>query len=99
MATTPISGSNIPLELPKTSGAEVSAASDGFGKLLRSTIAEVNKADHDGDSAIKKLHTGQTKNLHEVMIATEEADIAIRMLVQMRNKALEAYNEIMRLQI
>ncbi len=99
MATTPITGSNIPLILPKTSGAEVAQASQGFGQLLSSTIAEVNKADHNGDMAIKKLHTGEAKNLHEVMIATEEADIAIRMLVQMRNKALEAYNEIMKMQI
>ncbi len=99
MATIPISSGNIPLDLPKTSGAEVAEASQGFGNLLRSTIAEVNKAEHNGDSAIQKLHTGEAKNLHEVMIATEEADIAVRMLVQMRNKALEAYKEIMRLQV
>ncbi len=99
MATLPITGSSLPLELPKTSGAEVAEASKGFGDLLNSTISKVNATDLKGDEAIQKLHTGQAKNLHEVMIAAEEADIAIRMLVQMRNKALEAYNEIMRLQV
>jgi len=99
MDSTPIIGTSLPLTLPKTSGQEVSAAKEGFGAVLNSTVQQVNQKEHAGDLAIQKLHTGETKNLHEVMIAVEEADISVRMLVQMRNKALEAYNEIMRLQI
>ncbi len=49
--------------------------------------------------ATKNLQSGDAKHLHEVMIAVEEADISLRMLVQMRNKALTAYEEIMRMQI
>lgn len=99
MDSIPIISSNIPLTLPKTSGAEVSEATSNFGDILSSTINQVNQADINGEIAIKKFNTGEVQNLHEVMIAADEADIAIRMLVQMRNKALEAYNEIMRLQI
>jgi flagellar hook-basal body complex protein FliE len=99
MDSLPIINSGIPLTLPKTSGAEVSQATKNFEDILSSTINQVNQADLNGEMAIKKLNTGEAENLHEVMIAAEEADIAIRMLVQMRNKALEAYNEIMRLQI
>jgi flagellar hook-basal body complex protein FliE len=99
METTPIIIGNLPLVLPKTDAAEISQAGESFSELLGKTIDQVNQADLKGDMAIQKLHTGQAKNLHEVMLATEEAGIAIHMLVQMRNKALEAYNEIMRLQV
>jgi len=99
METTPLIIGKLPLSLPKTSGTEVSKAGDAFGKMLSSTIAQVSQADIQGNKAIEKLHTGEAKNLHEVMIAVEEADISIRMLVQMRNKALEAYNQIMQMQV
>lgn len=99
METTPLVIGKLPLSLPKTSGAEISQAGEAFSKMLSSTIAQVNQADNQGNQAIEKLHTGEAKNLHEVMLAVEEADLSIRMLVQMRNKALEAYNQIMQMQI
>jgi len=99
METPPIIVGKLPMQIPKTSGPEVSKAGEAFGKMLSSTINQVNQAEMNGNKAIENLHTGKAKNLHEVMIAVEEADLSIRMLVQMRNKALEAYNEIMRLQI
>jgi len=71
----------------------------GFGNILSSTIQSTNSAQKAGDVAIEKLMTGEANHLHEIMIAVEEADISLRMLVQMRNKALSAYEEIMRMQI
>jgi flagellar hook-basal body complex protein FliE len=62
-------------------------------------MSKVNDSQIAGDQAIVKLESGEAKHLHEVMIAVEEADISLRMLVQMRNKALSAYEEIMRMQI
>ncbi|MBM9602968.1 flagellar hook-basal body complex protein FliE [Desulfopila inferna] len=99
MESSIIVGGKLPLALPKTDGIEITQARENFGELLSKTIEQVNQTSLKGDIAIQKLHTGEAENLHEVMIATAEADISIRMLVQMRNKALEAYNEIMRLQI
>lgn len=99
METPIIIGGELPLTLPKTDGVEITRARENFAELLGNTIGQVNKTTLEGDMAIRKLHSGKADNLHEVMIATAEADISIRMLVQMRNKALEAYNEIMRLQI
>jgi len=52
-----------------------------------------------GDQATMDLHAGKVANLHEVMIAVEEADLSLRMLVQFRNKAQAAYDEIMRMQV
>ena len=83
----------------QTDTSDVSQAKEGFGDILSSTLKSVNNSQISGDAAIEKLQTGEAKHLHEVMIAVEEADISLRMLVQMRNKALTAYEEIMRMQI
>lgn len=99
MKTLPIISTPPALHLSKTSAEEISKAGSSFGNILANTIDKVNQTDLQGDLAIENLNTGKAESLHEVMIAVEEADMAIRMLVQMRNKALEAYNEIMRLQI
>lgn len=71
----------------------------GFGDMLSSMLSKVNDSQIAGDQAVQKLESGDANHLHEVMIAAEEADISLRMLVQMRNKALSAYEEIMRMQI
>lgn len=66
---------------------------------MKSTIQQVNQMQNTGEQAIQQLNTGKAESLHEVMIAVEEADISLKMLVQMRNKALQAYEEVMRMQI
>ncbi len=99
MPTPPIISGNIPLELRKPDTSEVSLASKGFSEILNATVTQVNNSESQGNKAIENLNTGEAKNLHEVMIAVEEADISLRMLVQLRNKALEAYEQIMRLQL
>jgi flagellar hook-basal body complex protein FliE len=90
-------GAPLPLRQPDTS--PVSKAVSGFGGILSSALAQVNQNQLNGEAAIQKFESGEAKHLHEVMIAVEEAEISLRMLVQMRNKALAAYEEIMRMQI
>ncbi|MCP3891437.1 MAG: flagellar hook-basal body complex protein FliE [Desulfobulbaceae bacterium] len=89
---------NIAPAQPPTEHA-VTKSSRTFGELFQSMVGEVNESQLDGDQAIQNLQSGKAKHLHEVMIAVEEADVSLRMLVQMRNKALTAYEEIMRMQI
>ncbi len=77
----------------------VSRTKSAFGDILKSTVKNVSDAQISGDQAIEQLQSGEARHLHEVMLAVEEADISLRMLVQFRNKALAAYEEIMRMQI
>ncbi len=77
----------------------VSKSTSGFGDMLSSMLNKVDETQKAGDKAVALLQSGDAKHLHEVMIAVEEADISLRMFVQMRNKALSAYEEIMRMQI
>jgi flagellar hook-basal body complex protein FliE len=99
MTTIPGISSQAPLALSQPDLSASSQAEKSFSDILSSTLDQVTKAQNAGDTAIEKLNTGEAKNMHEVMIAVEEADISLRMLVQFRNKALQAYDDIMKMQI
>jgi flagellar hook-basal body complex protein FliE len=88
-----------PLPLQRANINPVEKAGSDFSKVIQSTISQVMEADSEGENAIQRLQSGQAKNLHEVMISVEKADISLKMLVQFRNKALQAYEEVMRMQI
>ncbi len=70
-----------------------------FGKVLGETLNRVNDLQVQADKAIENFVTGESKGLHEVMIAVEKSNISFQFLNQVRNKALDAYHEIMRMQV
>ena len=70
-----------------------------FGQMLKSTLSEVNHLQHNADDAVQKLATGQNKDIHNTMIAMEKAGVAFQLTMQVRNKMLEAYQEVMRMQV
>ena len=74
-------------------------AGAAFGDILQSLVTAADQQQQQADQAVQTLHGGGEKNLHEAMIAMEQADISLRYLVQVRNKAIEAYQEIMRMQL
>ena len=99
MTTIPGITSQTPLPQAKADLSSTSVAEKSFSDYLNSTIDQVADAQKTGNSAIENLNTGQAQNMHQVMLAVTEADISMRMLVQLRNKALEAYNAVMAMQI
>lgn len=70
-----------------------------FKDFLLNAVDHVNKLQMEAQQTTAKLASGQIDNLHEVMIAVEKADIALQFAVQVRNKIIDAYNEVMRMQI
>ena len=72
------------------------AASPGqkFSQVLRDSIAEVNQMQVEADRAINAVGTGRTDNVAEVMAAWKKSDLAFKTLLQIRNRLLEAYNEV-----
>ena len=89
----------MPQTIKPVETSAVGQATAGFGDMLKTILDKVNETQIAGDQATRNLQSGDAKHLHEVMIAVEEADVSLRMLVQMRNKAITAYEEIMRMQI
>ena len=70
-----------------------------FADTLKDAIGSVNELQVASDKAMQNLAAGKTDNVADVMIATEKADIALRVMVQVRNKIVDAYNEIMKMQV
>ena len=70
-----------------------------FSDMLAKSISDVNSMQLEANKAIEKLATGQTKNIHETMLAVENAEIAFKTMNQIRMKVIDAYKEIMRMQM
>ncbi len=70
-----------------------------FAATLKDAVDSVNTAQRESDLKMQELATGKSQNIHETMLAAEKADIALRLMVQVRNKMIEAYQEMMRMQV
>jgi flagellar hook-basal body complex protein FliE len=72
--------------------------SGSFIEELKSKIGDVNQMQTQADQAMSESSVNGASNIHETMIRLEEADMGMRFLAKVRNKALDAYHEIMRMQ-
>lgn len=82
-------------QLPRANSTTlVNHLGDSFAKILE----EVNALQIKSDAKIEEFATSPDKDLHGTMIAMQKADISMRLLLQVRSKVVNAYNEIMRMQ-
>ena len=77
-------------------GAE---AGKTFSDVLKDSMEKVNTYQNQADTAVKELIAGRNKNIHETMLTVERADTSLKLMMQVRNKILDAYKEIMRMQV
>jgi len=70
-----------------------------FKKMLESEIAEVNQLQQDAKEAVEDLAAGRRDDVEGVIIATQKADTAFRMLLQVRNKVMDAMEEIKQIRV
>ena len=77
----------------------VQPAGESFGTYLKNSFNQVNELLGVADSTASELAVGKAENLHDAMITFEKADTAFKLLVQVRNRAIEAYQEMMRMQV
>ena len=70
-----------------------------FMDHLTQNITDVNHDQKISEEMATDLVSGKKENIHETMLATTKADLSFKMMVQVRNKVLEAYNEIMRMPV
>lgn len=74
-------------------------AQKNFAEVLKETIGQVNHTQAVSDNLTARLAAGENVELHEVMIASQKAGITLQATMEVRNKAVEAYQEIMRMNI
>jgi len=87
-----------PASKPLTAPATGSGEGAGFGDLLRSAIDQVEQLHTEAQQQAAGMIGGNNQDLHNVMIAVEKADIAFQLMMQVRNKIVNAYEEISRMQ-
>ena len=89
--------------LPKNpltpSGPLTATPHDGFGQVLDNLVASVSEKQDAAQVATRKVLLGDSDQLHQSVIAMQEASVAFSMMVEVRNKLVESYQEMMRMQV
>jgi flagellar hook-basal body complex protein FliE len=75
------------------------AAADSFGSMLRDAVSQLDALQRTADANVTRLATGQPVDLHEVMISMEQSNLGFQLAMQVRNRLIEAYQEISRMQV
>ncbi len=91
-----------PVALPQALGTKPQAAGTGAGSfkdLLLGSIQDVNQMQQQADKAVETLMTGGDANPAEVLTAVQKADLAFRLMMQMRNKMMQVYQEVKEIRV
>ena len=93
-------GSAASLPLGLTGVATNSNTATGtFGKVVQRFIDDTNAQQLNADLQVERLATGQSDSVHETMLALTKADLSMRVFMEVRNKVIDAYQEVMRMQL
>lgn len=97
----PINSISTPLALPGSALGQTDAAQESlsFKDLLLGSIQEVNSMQQAADRAVEAISSGEEINPAEVLTAVQKADIAFRLMMQIRNKMVQAYQEVQNIRV
>lgn len=102
----PINGGVSPIEFPRIEGTpgisgtpETGKAGSSFGDSLAGAIDQLQQTESKSDDLAMKVATGELTDIHDYMIAANQAQIATQMTVAVRNKAVESFQQIMNMQM
>ena len=84
---------------PKKTEGDKSVEGTSFGAVLKDAIQDINNLQNDADKAIANVQLEDAGSIHDAMIALEKAGISFQVMMQVRNKILDAYQEVMRMQV
>ncbi|MBK8572357.1 MAG: flagellar hook-basal body complex protein FliE [Geothrix sp.] len=92
----PVSGTS------KSGLGSAAGGADGdlaFGDLLKQALQEVNQASAQAEDEARNLMTGESADMHTAMLAVQKADLSFQMMMAVRSKLIDAYREVMRMQM
>lgn len=90
---------NIPLPDAVGSTSLIAGPNGKFQEALEDAIFRVDQQRNDSQASVNRFLNGEGEELHQVVLATQRADLSFEMFLQVRNKVVNAYQEIMRLQM
>lgn len=95
----PITPIRSPAAIPDAKPVGSNQSSGGFGSVLADAIGRVDAFQQNAQTAIGKYLSGEDEEVHKVALATQEASISFDLFLQVRNKVVSAYQEVMRMQM
>ena len=98
MAINPIAPTLIPIDAARHAGSASPDPSASFGQALEKVLDAVNTSSDTANTAVGQMLDG-SGDVHDAMIAMQEADLTLQLTVQIRNKLVEAYQEIARMPV
>ncbi|MBY0232935.1 MAG: flagellar hook-basal body complex protein FliE [Gemmataceae bacterium] len=98
MSTTPLPSIG-PLGSVPPSALGAAPAADGFSRVLDAVLGNASRSDAAATQAIQDLATGEADDLHTVALAVAQADLSFRLALEIRNRLIEAYQEVARMQV
>ena len=101
LPVTGVTGTAFQAQLESATRARPTSDSSGqsFADTLQSALDSVNETQVHADDKLAELAAGQTPDIHGTMIALQEADITLRTMVSVRDKMVDAYQQVMNMQI
>ena len=98
--TDPLSRLNPGIMPPQTGAAGAAGkADDDFAALLRQQLEQVSEIQKDADAQVAKVMAGDTENMSEVFVAARKAQVAFSLLMEIRNKLVDAYEEVRNMRV
>lgn len=95
-----IGNSSIPLiKEAQTLDQKDSTGQKSFLDTLKESIEKVNEIQKSADKAVEDMAVGKTQDIHNTMVALEKADVSFQLMMQVRNKLVSAYEDVMRMQV
>jgi flagellar hook-basal body complex protein FliE len=92
-------GIGSPLSLPGGIHSPAGSSGRGFDQALGNAIRSVEDFQRTAGESVEKFLSGESEDLHRAVMATQRAELALELFSQVRNKVVQAYQEIMRMQM
>lgn len=99
MFIVPITAVNTLDDLNKAAASQTTSGTLPFASVFQDAINNVSQTNSDFNTELTKIATGQSDDLHNLSIASQKASLSVQLLVEMRDKAMDAYNEVMRMNV
>ena len=101
MLLPPISSAGAPIPLPSPVGISPASEAGGasFTNMIDRLLGNAVQSDQQASAAVRDLATGETDNLHGVLLQVAQADLSFRLILEIRNRLTDAFQEIMKMQV
>lgn len=99
MKITPLSLQPTTARTAVEGGSKAKEGGVNFAKGLNQALDNLNKVQNEADDMVTRMIAGQVDDIHQVVLAVEKANLSLQLAVQVRNKVVEAYQEIMHMQV